>query len=176
MAVIKAGVLGGIILFIWGAISWMVLPWHQPTIHQFKNEKAVSEVIQANASRSGVYLFPSMFNKQETAQNGPMIFASVNLKGSMSMVIPLLLSLLIQIIAACLVAWMVFQTTFGYLCRVWFVVVFGIAAGMISQLPNWNWFGFEINFVGVMLADLIIGWFLAGLVIAAFRKNPKMSV
>ena len=33
---IKAGILGGIIVFMWGMVSWMVLPWHTSTIVSFR--------------------------------------------------------------------------------------------------------------------------------------------
>jgi len=52
-------VLGGLIVFAWGAISWMVLPWHAATLQAFTNEAAVSKVIQANAPQPGVYFLPN---------------------------------------------------------------------------------------------------------------------
>lgn len=176
MSAIKAGIVGGVILFIWGFISWMVLPWHQASIRQFKDVQAVSKVIEENAPRSGIYLIPNHFatEKVQGSQTEPMVFASVNQKGmNSSMVIPMLIGLLTQIIAACFVAWMLLQTNFGYSCRVWFVVVFGIAAGIVSQIPSWNWLGFDINYAGIMFADLIIGWFLAGLVMAGMIRSKR---
>ena len=34
---VKGTVLGGLALFLWGAVSWMVLPWHQATLLPFAN-------------------------------------------------------------------------------------------------------------------------------------------
>ena len=47
-----------------------------------------------------------------------------------------------------------------------FVILFALAAGVICHLPFWNWWGFNVRFTLLSLADLLIGWFLAGLVIA----------
>ncbi len=40
-------VLGGLVMFAWGAVSWMLLPWHQPALQSFANE----EVVAAGARR-----------------------------------------------------------------------------------------------------------------------------
>jgi len=34
-------VLGGIVLFVWGAIAWMFIPWPGQPLRAFKNEDAV---------------------------------------------------------------------------------------------------------------------------------------
>ena len=48
-ALIKGGIFGGIILFVWGFISWVVLPWHTITLNKFKDEAAVEQALTANA-------------------------------------------------------------------------------------------------------------------------------
>ena len=51
---VKGGILGAVILFVWGFLSWMVLPWHADSMHTFKDETAIAQSIQANASKSGI--------------------------------------------------------------------------------------------------------------------------
>ncbi len=188
---IKSGIVGGIILFIWSAISWMALPWHMATLHGFNDEVAVEQIIVANTPKSGIYVMPmkQMDMKQAASDAAssssssttstatsttttPQIFASVNLKGmGSSMAMPMVIAVIYLIIAACLVAWMLSKTVgLGYLNRVGFVVVFGIAVAILSALPCWNWFGFALNYSMVMMADIIIGWFLAGLVMAKMGR------
>lgn len=177
MRIIIAGILGGIILFIWSAISWMALPWHMTTLHSFKDEKAVSELVQSNTSISGIYVLPFMSQngqaKDAQTAKGPMIFASVHQEGmSRAMTLPMIISLITQIIAACFVAWMVSKTDrLNYFGRVVFVVVFAFAAGLVVDMPYWNWFGFDANYTLVQMSDLLIGWFLAGLVLATSRSR-----
>ena len=201
-AAIKGGILAGIVLFIWGTISWMVLPWHTATLHGFKNEKVVADIVTANISQSGAYLLPahmqapagqsqqiqaltsqnqtpqtpssqnqqqSQVNQNQAAQvqadqsqlAQPFIFASVRLEGAPSMTSAVILGLLSQIIAAVLVGWLLTKTMgLSYFGRVGFVVVFAIAASIVTHGSYWNWFGFDTAYTFVAYADLIIGWFL----------------
>lgn len=158
------GIVGGIILFLWGAASWMLLPWHMSTLHSFKDETAVVQVIQTNAPESGIYLSPL---QQTSTAPGPMVFASVYTKGMPSSMVPsMVIEFIIQLIAAFLVTWMLTKTTLGYLGRLGFVLVFALAVGITTDLMYWNWFHFDTKYTLVLLADLLIGWFLAGLLLA----------
>lgn len=172
MSYVKAGVLGGIILFLWSMISWMLLPWHNLTLNQFKDEKIMVQTIRANVPKSGMYLMPGNMEIQNETPKPPMVFASVRAEGMTdSMTIPMVISLITQIVAATLVAWLLSRTRgLTYLQRVFFTVVVALVAGIIVEVPYWNWFGFDPNFVLVAFADLLIGWFLAGLVIARFYR------
>jgi hypothetical protein len=173
---IKGGILAGIILFIWSAISWMFIPWHNATLNGFNNEKAVSEIIVSNAPKSGIYVIPSpkMEMNQTEPNLKPYVFISVNQEGiSSSMVKPMVLSLIAEIIAAILVGWMLSKTTnLSYMRRVGFVLLFAIAASIITHGSYWTWFTFDTQYTLVGFGDMIIGWFLAGLVLAklAYKK------
>jgi len=165
MAVIKGGILGGLVLFLWGMFSWMVLPWHMETLHKFKNEQVVASAVLNNVSEPGVYFLPHAFEQQKHLR----IFTSIDAEAmpSSSMAIPMAIGLLTQIIGAFLVAWLLSKTRgLNYFTRVGFVVVFALAAGVITAVPYWNWFGFDSNFTLVGMADLLISWLLAGLIIA----------
>lgn len=165
---LKVGIMGGIVLFIWSFISWMVLPWHATTSQVFQSEVAVSQAITANAPVSGIYILPAV--KGETA--GPMVFASVNLGGApSSMTMSLGVSLLAEIIAATLVAWLLMKTNkLNYLNKVAFVVAVAVVAILVKDLSAWNWMGFDTHYTLVMMADTLVGWFLAGLVMAKLTK------
>lgn len=170
---IKAGLLGGIILFIWSAISWMYVPWHSATLNQFKDEKAVSEVIIANAPQSGIYLLPST-QMAETLEQSPemVMFSSVHQVGTQSRWMQGAVSLVTQVISALLVAWLLCKTNrLSYFGRVGFVMVFALAASFIAHVPYWNWFYFNSQFTLVQIADLLIGWFLAALVMAGICRQ-----
>jgi hypothetical protein len=107
----KSALLGGIIVFIWGIVSWMLLPWHMMTTHKFINEEQVATALKANAPQTGIYFLPScqiddsnnqgqneqpskedqqqakadLQKKMEDAKarmkRGPIVFASVCLEG-----------------------------------------------------------------------------------------------
>jgi len=55
---IVAVVLGGVVLFAWGFVSWAILPWHSMVANKFNDESAVREVLKQNASSAGIYFLP----------------------------------------------------------------------------------------------------------------------
>lgn len=174
---IKGGIIAGIILFIWGVLSWMVLPWHMMTLHSFNDEKTVSELVVSNTPESGIYVLPmrQAQSTEQAEQTAPQafIFAAVNTQGMpASMTMPMLIGLISQIIAAIIVGWMLSHTTgFSYAGRVVFAMAFAIAAGIVTHGAYWNWFTFDTKYTLVEMADLLIGWFFAGLILAKFSHS-----
>jgi hypothetical protein len=182
---LKCAVAGGLIVFIWGLFSWMVFPWHQTSLKKFTNESEVATVISENAPTAGMYVLPNTFAyNDKTSQEhmtqgmtmmekGPFMFASIRPNGMGKMSLgPFILSLFIQIIGAFIVTWMLMKTK-GLIFRkqVGFVTLFGLGVGILTQIPDWNWWGFSCVYVLTNLADLVIGWFLAGLAIAKIIKK-----
>lgn len=171
-AYIKNGILAGLVLFLWGAFSWMVLPWHRATIHNFIDGQAVAAGVSANVIHSGIYLTPMGMGSLPEQTKQAMVFASVHLSGMPSMVPTLIISILTQLIAAILVSYLLSKTKdLTFYKRLKFVLVFALAAGIVIHVPYWNWFGFDITYTLVEMADLLIGWLLAGLVLAKLRTQ-----
>lgn len=170
---IIGGLLGGLILFIWGAVSWMVLPWHMQTLHSFKNEAAIIQAVKTNATESGIYFLPlQRMGAQPSQMQGPLVFASVKQEGMNSMVPSLIKGLIAAFIAAFLVTWMVMQAVnLGYFGRLIFVIIFALAGSVLTHFEYWNWFYFASDFTLVEIVDVLIGWFLAGLIIAGVAKR-----
>ncbi|MBS0603891.1 MAG: hypothetical protein JSS60_02510 [Verrucomicrobia bacterium] len=177
---LKAAIIGGLIVFIWGMFSWMVFPWHQSTLKKFTDESEVADVIKDNAPVAGVYVLPNTFAYSEKTshsemtkgmkmmENGPFMFATVKPNGMGPMTMgPFVFSLILQIVGAFIVTWMLMQTKgLSFKKKVGFVTLFGVSIAILGQLPEWNWWGFSGCYVTTNMADLIVGWFLAGLGIA----------
>lgn len=180
--VIQGGLIGGLILFLWSALSWVVLPFHEKTLQSFQNEMLVESALMASLDhdQGGVYILPSMkgahsgsgteeAKKQarEKAAKGPFVFAVISPKGWGSMPLHSLIGFLTQALGAALVTGLLLKTGgMKYWGRVGFVVMFAFAVGVIGHLPHWNWWGFPMGFTLAEFLDLLIGWFLAGLAIA----------
>jgi hypothetical protein len=180
----KCAVVGGIIVFIWCMISWMVFPWHKATFQRFKNESEVASVIKSNAMESGMYMLPSyktdrddsyqrQMKSQEMMRTGPFVFASVKLDGmNPKSAGPYIGALIIDIVSAYLIVWLLFKTKgLKYMQQTGFVAMVGLTAGVISLFPAWNWMGFSWSYVIVGICDMVIAWFLAGLAIAKLAKR-----
>ena len=177
------GVLGGLVLFVWSSISWVVLHWHEPTLRKFTNEEAVSAAILANAPESGIYILPNAFHgtdgmtpeqkaaAQEAAmqkkEEGPFFFANVLREGTPGMGPQMLQALIVNIIAAATVAWLLMTTPLrSFSSKVRFVVMMALLGFLVGKLPFGIWWHFSTDFILLELLDLLIGWGLAGCVLA----------
>jgi hypothetical protein len=167
------GLLGGLVMYVWVSISWMALPFHNASLLKFKDEAAVTAVIAANISGPGVYNLPKGHGEAEMKQwqTGPTAIAAIRTGGNPSMVPHLAIQLIGTLVAGLLIAWMLSHTSgLSYWCKVGFVVAVGVVSGILVLIPEWNWFGFSTAYIGAQFLDLIVGWFLGGLVLAKFVK------
>src|SRR5213592_4004538 len=135
------GLIGGLVLFAWGVVSWMLLPWHLATLEKFKDEAKVAQALTANATKSGVYLLPNVHKhepgmpeakakkaeakgkkaeaKRKKAEaegmkrmiQGPFMFAAVNLQGTSGSGAALPIQLVTTIVSALLATWLLMNTT-----------------------------------------------------------------
>ena len=135
------GLIGGLVLFAWGVVSWMLLPWHLATLEKFKDEAKVAQALTANATKSGVYLLPNVHKhepgmpeakakkaeakgkKAETKRKkvevermkrmiqGPFMFAAVSLQGTSGSGAALPIQLVTTIVSALLATWLLMNTT-----------------------------------------------------------------
>ncbi len=182
---VLATVLGGLVAFLWGAISWMVLPWHHKILQAFTNEDAVAAVIRSNTPQAGVYLLPNVqegASEQERAsrekaamdrmRQGPVVLAAVQVAGRDPSSPTLYLGgLLINLVGAFFVSWLVLSLSgSSYGARVKTVMLAALIAGALGHLPNWHWWGFSTGYTLMAILDLFIAWSLAGLVISRIAK------
>jgi len=185
-ALILGTLLGGLAAFVWSSISWEVVDWHEKTMVSFQNEDEVSAVIASHAATDGIYLLPygpsteGMTPEQkkkvqaalmQKMQKGPIMMAAVRRGGFGSYGRVIVIQLLSLMAAAFLLTWLLLQTRgLSYARRVAFLAVIGLAASVIVDLPNWNWWGFSGAYTVVNLADSLLTWLLAGLVIAKVAR------
>jgi hypothetical protein len=100
-------------------------------------------------------------------ERGPILVAAVRRGGFGSFGRAIVLQMLSLMAAAFLLTWLLLQTSgLSYIRRVSFLAVTGLAASVIVDLPNWNWWGFSGSYTAVSLADFTVTWLIAGLVIA----------
>lgn len=177
---VKGALIGGLTVFVWSMLSWMVFSWHTQTQHKFIDETAVAKVLKENTSQSGIYILPNTSHysnntptkeirkAEEILKKGPFVFASIKLGGMEEMgITPLMISLCSYILAAAVVSWMLLQTQgLRYLERVLFVTLIGLLAAILGVLPSWNLWHFSTTYTLITCLDLVIGWALAGLLMA----------
>ena len=180
-------VLGGIASFVWGAISWMALPWHHATFKTFRDEDAVGRVLLENAGPDAVYGLPAPpvtrgMSKAEVAatetsvraklEAGPLALVVFQRQGYESIKSRMLRAVLIGMLGSLLFQILLLRLAPGtpYLVRATLVGIGALAGAIVCRLPDWNWHGFSPQYTVVAIADVTIGWFLVGLVLAAFVR------
>jgi hypothetical protein len=191
LRVILGAIIGGILVFAWSMVSWMVLPYHAQSIHQFKDEAGLTKVIKEHAEHSGVYVLPfvpgdtlskpaaeqkSIWEAvQKKQQEGPMVFASVALEGTkVSMKTSMIYGLILQIAGAFIISLILrgFCCS-GYFCRLFTVSLIGVLVGLLGNAPNLIWWQFSLPFTLICGLDAFIGWTIAGLLMAAIVKPGR---
>lgn len=181
---ILATIVGAVISFAWGFVSWVVLPWHTMTFNALPNEAAVSEALAEGATADGIYLIPWMDHDadwdgpegqawQEKHRSGPVAFISVNPDGGEPMDPAVLgMGFLLDILAAA-IAVMLLRAALpvlpAYSQRVMFLVGLGGVAAMIFVI-EWNYWGFEATYTLVNVVDTLVDALLVGLAVAAIVK------
>ncbi len=175
-----AAVAGGFALFIWGILSWMVLPIHDSTLLPIAEEDSVVAVLKGTLTEEGVYWFPAMPEGGspdayvEKYRRGPIGMIMYDPEGGDPiMVSQMIVGLLINIISAFLVAWLLSRSTAisgGFLERVTYCGMLGIFAALSTYFIGWNWMNVPLGYTTAMAVDLVLGWLLAGTAIAGIMK------
>jgi hypothetical protein len=165
-------ILGGIVLFAWGFISWVILPWHSAVANKLTSESAVAKVLKQNAPSPGIYYLP--FAEEDFKPGETTAFLSIlpnGYHGNMGQMMAT--GMVGQIISAFLMLLILQNTSLtSYWGKVRFITLVGLSIGFISHYTYWNWFEFATPYILLAILDSLIGWFLAGLVMAKFH-NPE---
>jgi hypothetical protein len=180
--------LAGLTFFLWSAVSWGVLPWHHAVYRSFASEDEVARTLRDNAPASGIYGMPEQPKlapgatkaEREAAdkavyermQRGPIVTAIVSHAGFGSLPRMLAVALATAIAVAFGFGLLLAQTQgLGYWQRSAFVAGAGLLAGLACRVPDWNWHQYPLVHSLVNIADLCVGWTLAGLVLAHFVRG-----
>jgi hypothetical protein len=171
---IRCSIVGGLIVFLWAMISWMLLPMHKASMHHFADGQEVTSCITRYAPQDGIYVLPSWDDMNtEQKKTEPFIFVNVR-RGvdSTNMTKSMVVGLITQIIGAGIITYILLRAkTMKYWGRVWHVTLLGALVAILGTLPAWNWWYFPTSWVFLEFFDLVIGWFLGGLVISKLIKN-----
>ncbi|MGQ0702944.1 MAG: hypothetical protein ACT4PM_07405 [Gemmatimonadales bacterium] len=165
---VTAALVGGLVTFAWGAVSH--LTGVIPTVNAmpFPDSAAADSVVNAvrqHLPSNGVYA------------DDRGLFAVVSFERDFrpkfaSLAVPMLVQFAIEVATALVLAWVLLRLP------VWPVLgtgsifaAVGLAAGIVIFFSEANWYGFDLRYQIAQLADLVIAWFLLGMVLAALRRR-----
>lgn len=175
---LSAALVGAIVMFIYFAASWMLLPWHKTTMMSFENETAVASALYENAKVSGVYTLPAMPKDKEEASKSevvkPFAFVSVFADGvdwkNQSPLPCMIKAFLLYLVGAALLAKMMRKSMMTGCCPVGCAMMVGLLVAIFAYVPNMIWFHFPLCWSLLGMADIIIAFTLAGAAIKCILK------
>lgn len=177
---ISSIIFGTILLFVWNAISWMVLPFHTNTLNSIPQTALDTALLKNNLPGDGVYHYPGLpqSNTQEALQNleqslkqGPRITLMVYKSGPSELFNPLqfVWSLIINLCTVLLLFFLVIQLKRKTLVSILIqCIVVGLLIGVVSDFGQMNWYQFPLDYTLVNVFDRIIPFALLGLLFGLF--------
>ena len=189
MKILMAGILGGIVMFIWTSIAHMALPLGEAGIGEIPNESAVLSAMQSNiGDQTGLYIFPGPgLGKNATRQekNEAMKHMGEKIAANPSGILmyhapgrPLALGKLLgvefgtELVEAILVVFLLAQTPIAsFAGRVGFVLVAGILAAIATNVSYYNWYGFPRVYTASYMLTQIVGFLCVGIVAALVLRK-----
>ncbi len=194
MKILLAGILGGIVMFIWTSIAHMALPLGEAGIREIPNESAALSAMQSNiGENTGLYIFPGLgvskdASRQEKSE--AMKHMSEKMAANPSGILmyhapgrPFALGKSLgiefgtELLESILVVFLLAQTRIGsFPGRVGFVLVAGILAAISTNVSYWNWYGFPCVYTVSYMLIQIVGFLLVGIVAALVlpKRTPAI--
>ncbi|MBI3549196.1 MAG: hypothetical protein HY078_09170 [Elusimicrobia bacterium] len=172
----KGAVAGGLIAFVWSSISWMALPFHEKTLSEFKDPVATVQMLSANAPSSGAYIVKYDMSGK-TMPTGPFVFLSLNREGWGSMGATMALGLAMQMAGGFFWTWILGKIP-GLTSKdaALYGCFFGLCVGILGAMPNSVWWKFPWCFSLLYVADAVVSWTVASVVIARFCQASACAL
>lgn len=173
--VIIGAVLGGVVLFIWQFAVHMVLGVYDDAFVKLKDPAAVEKVLKENLTGSGMIVIPlpepgdsdAEAEAMEKLTTGFSLFGAVNIDGRHGFGAMLGVQFAVNVLASALLMFVLLAanpSTLG--SRLALVLCFAVFAVLTELIPNWNWGGSSLAYIGRQIGEQIVGWALVGLVLA----------
>ena len=188
MKLLLAALLGALAMFTWEFVAHMFTPLGEAGMDYLPKPEAVSSSLDsAIGTKPGMYMFPTggltaESSREEKHKAMERVMEEMKTKPSGLLVYKpdgtifnfgknLAVQFLTDFVKAFIAVWLLAQTrlaTFG--SRVGFVVVAGVLGAIVTNIPYWNWYSFNGTFTMSQILMEIVGFFIAGLAIAAVFK------
>lgn len=183
LRLVFAAVVGGIILFVWGAIAHMALPVGEMGMKPLPAEGALLSAMQVAIPRHGLYVFPgapegasleelaAWKTRYESGPRGLLVFdpKGAPLMDPRQLAIELASNIAAAFLAACIMGSMRAPLPARALA--------GVALGLIGWLnidvSYSNWYLFPREHALGALIEQTVGWLAAGLAIALIAGRPR---
>jgi len=178
---ILAALAGAVLMFIWGALTWMVL--HLYPHDGFKNGEVVSASLKASNAETGVYWVPTPPGTDDREspefkefarklKDGPRAMVIYNANGMDANDMTFMAKGFLALLASCFVAALMLDRAAirNLLGRVLFCTTIGVIVALYSDGSNWAFFSFPQGWTIISMIDHVISWTLAGVAMGLIMK------
>jgi len=178
---------GTLILFLWNAVSWLVLPFHGDSFKSLPAESVDLEAFQREVTEDGVYHFPGFPTDgdpdklqaiKDQLAKGPRITLMVYRQGPAKLFDPslFLTNLLLNFLAVIVlyaIASQVAKKTFKRIATTLLLVA--LVIGLMSDFPQMNWHRFPAGYTFVNVFDHLISIGLLSVLFAKYSLRAADS-
>ena len=183
--ILISGIVGGIVVFIWGVISHVVLPIGEAGIRTIPNEDVVIRAMKETIHEPGLYFFPGLDMSREPTSAEQQAWEAKYRAGPTGILVyhprgeqplsprQLITELVSNVMGALIAAFLLSLTATSFGVRALFVALLGLFCWLSISVSYWNWYRFPTAFIAAEGIDQIVGWLLAGLTMAAILKDRK---
>lgn len=179
---------GAIIVFVFQAMSWMVLPIHKNSMKYTPAQDSVLKALTTHLHEDGLYGIPTArpdasqadMEKDMNARIGkPWAMINYHQSFDMGMGLQMGLGFLINLFSVLIVAMLMnnmLTTMLSFGKRLGFVMFFSIFTILQAQLTGMNWWHTPFHWAIGEILDLLIAWFLCGLWLAWYMGRGLKTV
>ena len=179
---IIGSIIGGIIVFAWQGLSWMVTPIHDKQMKFTPAQNEIMNVLNTNLTEDGLYALPSAPTKKEqeemmkSMEGKPWASIIYHKTYNNEMAMPMIRALLVDIF---LVVSLIYLFTRGGTVpiprRIFSgAFAYGLAFFLAGEYMGHIWFGLPWHMIMGNLIDNVISWSLCGIWLAWWmNRKPK---
>lgn len=191
MRILVAGLIGGILMFIWGVAAHMALGLGNVGFKLPANENVVLATLhQGLGEQAGIYVLPSLDPKKMSDPAEVIAYSQKAIRSPYAWVVYLpqgedMTRMGQQIprqwasdtLSALALAFVMGVAALGFRRRMAVAVAAALFSWLSLSVPYWNWFRFPLDFTLAALVEQLIGWLLAGAAMAWWlgRSERKLA-
>lgn len=183
--VVVAALVGGIVMFVWGAVAHMMTPLGEMGISTISEseEKVFQGSLKQAFGREGLYFLPAAPMREEMSAEAMEAWAKANANEPTAFVVfqpqmgemmppSMLVNEAVSNIAAAFLAAVVLAlSATNFAGRLAICVVIGVIGWVSISASYWTWYHFPTDFSLAELAMQAIGWFASGIPMAMLVKG-----
>jgi len=178
-------IIGTLILFVWNAVSWMVLPFHSNSLKNIPESAFDNKTLKEKLPEDGIYHYPglpennsseSINQIQEKLNEGPRITFMAYKNGSTELfeIKTFGLNLIFNFLTVWLLFFIVNNQRDKSLSKILLITLsIGLIIGFASDFPQMNWFMFPLNYTLPNVFDHLIAFSLLGLFLGIYTFKTK---